>query len=160
MLNYSVAELRFIKHYFPPPLLHSSSYYLSLFNTLLRKNIRNACFVSILSADLFRWSSDKYLRHRYPSCRWCNPILPWFALPDFRSRYRTGCLPGAEAAWSRNGTGWRRHRHFLRIFHRFSIIFHYLCRRFAALGNLKASFHCAHLQHLFRQIKEIKTTLR
>ena len=55
---------------------------------------------------------------------------------------------------------WHHYRHFLRIFHRFSIILDYLCRRFAALGNLKASFHCAHLQHLFRQIKEIKTTLR
>ena len=24
----------------------------------------------------------------------------------------------------------------------------YLCRRYAAFGNMKASFHCAHLQYL------------
>gem|GEM_PF-2046735 len=30
--------------------------------------------------------------------------------------------------------------------------FHYLCRRLAALGNLKASFHCAHLHNLCRRL--------
>ena len=38
--------------------------------------------------------------------------------------------------------------------------FHYLCRRLAALGNLKASFHCAHLHNLCRRFKHKNKMIR